>query len=371
LAHDQKGQYNHRQWAITKTRGRGIHGRLSKANNEGMRIAKAIFNLLVDAATAWSQDKASLYAASIAYYMTFSIAPMLVLAISIAGRVFSQAAIEGEIVAQVEAYIGSESALLLQNLLHHASFGSSSFTIISSLFLLWAASGVFNHLKRALDIIYGVTRRPMPPSRGILHALRTRFFAFAMVIFMGLLLLIALALNTVVTTMGSLLVEYFPDLAEANSTIARFIAPTIMFLLFGIIFKALPEARIAWRDVWLGSAVTTLLFLLGNFFISYYLSITNVGSVYGAAGSLIVVLVWIYYSAQIVMYGAEFTKLFAIRYGSGILPSSQAITLAEFYSNHVESSVDLSDLRNQTSGGPRVTDEVEETAEDPSYIEQD
>ncbi len=336
-----------------------------------MRIVKAIFNLLVDAGTAWSQDKASLYAASIAYYMTFSIAPMLVLAIAIAGRVFSQAAIEGEIVAQAQTLIGPEAALLLQNLLQSASFGSSSFTIISSLFLLWAASGVFNHLKRALDIIYGVTRRPMPPSRGILHAIRTRFFAFAMVIFMGLLLLIALALNTVVTAMGSYLVEYFPELTVANSTIARFIAPSIMFLLFGIIFKALPEAHIAWRDVWLGAGVTTLLFLLGNFFISYYLTITNIGSVYGAAGSLIVVLVWIYYSAQIVMYGAEFTKLFAIRYGSGILPSREAITLAEFYSNHVESSIDHNGQREQSGDAPRVTDQVEETAEDASYAEQD
>ena len=345
--------------------------RPAKAAASNVRILKAVFNLFVDAGTAWSQDKASLYAASIAYYMTFSIVPMLVLTISIASRVFSQAVIEGQLVSQIENFIGSEAAILLQNLLRNASIGSSSFTIISALILLWAASGVFTHLKRALDIIYGVTPRPMPPTRGVLHAIRTRFFSFAMVLFMGLLLLVALALNTVVTAMGGFLVDYFPELAELNTTITRFIAPTIMFLLFGIVFKTLPEARIAWRDVWLGSGVTTLLFLLGNFFISLYLRISNIGSVYGAAGSLIIMLVWIYYSAQIVMYGAEFTKIFAIRYGGGIIPRSQAITLAEFYSHHVESSFNNQESRTEESGSTRISEQIEEIAEGAPLGEQE
>jgi membrane protein len=336
-----------------------------------VRVLKATLNLFLDAATAWSQDKASLYAASIAYYMTFSIAPMLVLTISIASRVFSQAVIEGQLVSQIDSFIGSEAAILLQNLLRNASLGSSSFTIISVLILLWAASGVFTHLKRSLDIIYGVTPRPMAPSKGFIRALRTRFFSFAMVLFMGLLLLVALALNTVVTAMGTFLVEYFPELAQLNATITRFIAPTIMFLLFGIVFKTLSEARIAWRDVWVGSGVTTLLFLLGNFFISFYLSISNIGSVYGAAGSLIILLVWIYYSAQIVMYGAEFTKIFAIRYGGGIVPRNQAITLAEFYSYHVESSQNNEEYRPSPPDSPRISEKTEELAGDVTLTEQE
>jgi len=343
----------------------------SIAATSKMRILKAIFNLFVDAGTEWSRDKASLYAASIAYYMTFSIAPMLVLAIAIASRVFSQAVIEGQLVSQIEAFIGSEAAILVHNLLSSASLGSSSFTIISSLILLWAASGVFTHLKRALDIIYGVTPRPMPATKGVFHAIRTRFFSFAMVLFMGLLLILSLTLNAVVTAMGSFLVEYFPELAQLNATITRFIAPAIMFFLFGIIFKTLPEARVAWRDVWLGAGVTTLLFLLGNFFIGLYLSISNVGSVYGAAGSLIVVLVWIYYSAQILLYGAEFTKVYAIRYGSGIVPNSQAITLAEYYSYHVESSVDHNGRRIQSGDSPRVSMQTEEIVEGVSFTEQE
>ncbi len=336
-----------------------------------MRILKAVVDLFVDAGTAWSRDKASLYAASIAYYMTFSIAPMLVLAIAIAGRIFSQAAIEGQLVSQIEAFIGPEAAILVQNLLANASLGSSSFTIISALILLWAASGVFNHLKRALDIIYGVIRRPMAPTKGVFHAVRTRFFSFAMVILMGVLLLLSLTLNAVATAMGSFLVAYFPELAELNAIVTRFIAPGIMFFLFGIIFKTLPEARVAWRDVWLGAGVTTLLFLLGNFFIGVYLSISNVGSVYGAAGSLIVVLVWIYYSAQILLYGAEFTKIFAIRYGSGIIPRSEAITLAEYYSHHVEGNEDHNGLREQPITMPRVSEQLEELTDSTSFAEQE
>lgn len=291
------------------------------------------YSLFADSFVAWMRNKGSLYAAAIAYYMVFSVAPLLVFSIAIAGRVFSQAAVEGEIVGQAQEFIGPEAAVLLQNLLRNAVRGSSSFTIISSIFLLWAASGVFNHLKRALDIIYGVIPRQLPPARGCLHGVRTRFLTFAMVLFMGLLLLLALALNTVAATLGTLMVRYLPELNTINTSITRFVAPAIMFVLFSMVFKLLPEVRIAWRDVWLGAAVTTLLVSLGSYVISLYLRVANVGSVYGAAGSLIVILVWIYYSAQILMFGAEFTKLYAIRFGDGIAPRSRAITLSEYYNN--------------------------------------
>jgi membrane protein len=336
--------------------------------NKIKRAINAVVDLVADSGVAWMRDKASLYAAAIAYYMAFSIAPMLVLTIAIASRVFSQAVIEGELVSQIEIFIGPDVAQLLENLLRNASIGSSSFTVISIVILLWAASGVFNHLKRALDIIYGVTPRPSAPTRGLLNAIRNRFFSFAMVIFMGLLLLAALTLNAVSTAMGSFLVTYFPEFAQTNTVIARFIAPAIMFFLFGIIFKTFPEARIAWRDVWLGAGVTTLLFLLGNYFIGIYLSITHVGSVYGAAGSLIIILVWIYYSAQIVMYGAEFTKIYAIRYGGGIVPRSRAITLAEYYSLHAEGGLDVEELIDLASNSEN---HAEKTADGQPLAEHD
>jgi membrane protein len=298
-----------------------------------MRILKAVFTLFRDAGVAWMQDKASLFAAAIAYYMVFSIAPLLVFAIAIAGRFFGEVAVGGQIVTQVEQFVGSEAAVLLQSLLQNVVSSSSSYTLISVAILLWAASGVFNHLKRALDNIYGVIPKQMPGLKGALHVIRTRFLTFAMVLFMGLLLIASLALNAVAATLGSFLTDYLPAVADLNTYVTRFITPFIIFLLFSILFKMLPDARVAWRDVWLGTLVTTLLFLLGIYLIGIYLGMTDVGSVYGAAGSLIVFLVWIYYSTQILMFGAEFTKVYANRFGRPIVPRSSATTLAEHYNN--------------------------------------
>jgi len=298
-----------------------------------MRIIKDFFGVIVDAATAWNLDKASLYAAAIAYYMVFSIAPLLIFAIAIAGRVFGQAAAAGQIVAEVDHIVGPEAAILLQSLVRNAMSGSSSFTLISMAVLLWAASGVFNHLKRALDIIYGVIPKQIPGIKGLIYWIRYRFITFAMVLIMGMLLLASLALNGVVATLDNFMVQYVPELATFNAYFTRIITPFILFMLFSLIFKMLPAARVAWRDVALGALVTTLLFLLGVYFIGIYLGITNVGSIYGAAGSLIVVLVWIYYSTQIIMFGAEFTKAYANRHGRYIVPRSNATSLAEHYNN--------------------------------------
>ncbi len=298
-----------------------------------MRIIKAIFSLLADAGLAWIQDKASLYSAAIAYYMAFSIAPLLVLIVAIAGRVFGHVAVEGQIVTQVEGYIGVEAATLLQDILSSAVGNSSGFTLISVAVLLWAASGVFNHLKRALDIIYGVIPKQGAGVKGAIHMVRTRALTFLMVLFMAILMLIALALNTIAATFGSWLIHHFPDLAAINTYVTKFITPFIMFTLFSMVLKMLSDARVAWRDVWLGALVTTLLFSLGVTLIGVYLSLANVGSVYGATGSLIVALVWIYYSTQILMYGAEFTKVYANRYGRRIVPRRSATSLAEHYNN--------------------------------------
>jgi membrane protein len=298
-----------------------------------MRFIKDLFTVFFEAGRAWSQDKASLYAAAIAYYMVFSTAPLLVFAIAIAGRIFGQAAVGGQIVARVNVIAGSQAAELLENLLENATSGSSSFTLISMAVLLWAASGVFNHLKRSLDIIFGVIPKQIPGIKGIIFAIRYRSFSFAMVLLLALLLLAVLALNAIAAALGNYLTEFLPMVAAFNSSISRIITPFILFLLFSIIFKTLPEARVAWRDVVLGALVTTLLFLLGVYLIGIYLGFSNVGSVYGAASSLIVVLVWIYYSAQIVMYGAEFVKIYANTHGRPVVPSSGATSLAEHYIN--------------------------------------
>ena len=298
-----------------------------------MRILKDFVSVLLNAVTCWFQDKASLYAAAIAYYMVFSIAPLLIFTIAIASRVFEQAVVEGQIVAQVDDIVGPEAAVLLESLLQNARSGSSSFTLIGMAVLLWAGSGVFNHLKRALDIIYGVIPTPIPGIKGFIYAIRHRFLSFAMVLLTGLLLLALLSIHAVVATLDSYLVHIFADYATVNTHIARIITPLILFMLFSIIFKMLPEAKVALRDVALGALLTTLLFWVGIYIIGIYLSVANVGSVYGAAGSLIVFLVWIYYSTMIVMYGAEFVKVYANSHGRPIVPSRRATSLGEHYNN--------------------------------------
>ncbi len=218
-----------------------------------MRIIKDFFTVIVEAGTAWGQDKASLYAAAIAYYMVFSIAPLLVFVIAIAGRVFEQAAVEGQIVAQVEHIVGPEAAILLESLLQNAISGSSNFTLISMVVLLWAASGVFNHLKRALDIIFGVIPKQIPGIKGFVYLIRHRIIAFAMVLIIGALLLASLAFNAVAATLGNYMLQYLPDLATFNTYMTRIVTPFVLFMFFSIIFKMLPEARVALRDVALGA----------------------------------------------------------------------------------------------------------------------
>lgn len=331
-----------------------------------MHWLKNFFTILAEAGQAWSQDKASLYAAAIAYYMVFSIAPLLVFMISIAGRVFGQAAVEGQVVAQVTGIIGIEAAALLQSLLENAASGSSSFTLISLAILLWAGSGVFNQLKRALDIIYGVIPKQIPGLKGILFMIRHRFLAFAMVLLMGLMLLAALAVNTVATALDHYLALYLPEFVTINAYIGRILTPIILIVLFAVIFKTLPEAVVAWRDVALGALLTTLLFLLGIFIIRIYLNYTDVGSVYGAASSLIVVLVWIYYSTQILMYGAEFVKVYAGSRGRPVLPSDTAKSLAEHYNNVLPDVVTYSEPEPELEPRPVFGEEEEALMVEPS-----
>jgi len=298
-----------------------------------MSYVKSIFELLRDAGQAWAQDKASLLAAAIAYYTVFSLAPLLVFSVAIAGFVFGEAAVEGQIVAQIEGVVGREAAVLIQSLIENAQQGAGGVlaTTISTALLLLGASGVFNQLKAALNRIWGITLEPVKGLQGVLNLARTRALGFAMVLFIGLLLVVALALNLFVATLGHYLVQLLPELGPLLRYVNLVVTPVIMVLLFAILFKTLPDAAVAWRDVWLGAGVTTLLFALGIYLISFYLRRSSAGSVYGAASSLIVLLLFIYYAAQILLYGAEFTKVYANRYGKRIKPANNAMFIVERY----------------------------------------
>lgn len=254
-------------------------------------------------------------AASLAYYTIFSLAPLLVFSVFVAGLLFGEAAVTGQLVDQIEGTVGREAAVVIQNILRNASTGSTGFwaTIVSTAMLVFGASGVFNQLQQALNLIWGVEPEKAEGLAGVLKMVTQRAWTFLMVLLIGGLLLTALALTAVIQTLSQYIITRFPPASFLIPLLNLAVIPFVLWLTFSFMFKVLPQAQVRWRDVWLGSAVTMLLFAVGVSLISIYLGISTAGSVYGAASSLIVVLLWIYYSAQIFLFGAEFTKVFAQR----------------------------------------------------------
>lgn len=287
-------------------------------------VAVGIFKLLKESYRGWSGDNASLLAAALAYYAIFALAPLLVIAVAVAGLVFREAAVTGQIVTQIEHLVGTEAAVVIQDLVANASQSGATVTatVLSSLLLLVAASGLFSQLRRTLNIIWGV--QPAP-EQGILNIIKKRSLAFLMVLIFGLLLLVSLAVSTFVTAVGDQMGEWLPGIGMVLPQINLLASLVILTAMFALLFKILPDAHLTWKDVLLGAAVTTLLFMLGRYLISLYLARGSATSTYGAAGSLVLILLWVYYSAQIFLFGAEFTQVYANKYGSRLKPASNAM----------------------------------------------
>lgn len=253
-------------------------------------------------------------------------APLIIIAISVAGLAFGEEAARGQIYQQIEWLLGPKGAAEIQNLIQASSDPHKSLLsmIVGVVTLLIGASGVFGQLKDALNSIWGVMLKP----GGIMTSLKEYLLNFSMVLGVGFLLIISLLLSAVLQAVNSFMTDYLP--------IPSFVAPLtaavsflVLVLLFGLIFKVLPDVKIGWRDVWIGAVVTALLFSAGKYLISLYLGTSSVASSFGAAGALILILVWVYYSTTIFLLGAEFTKVYASRYGSGIRPARNACFVSE------------------------------------------
>jgi membrane protein len=270
---------------------------------------------LRDVLDQWSEDNCLSLGAALAYYTFFSMAPLLVLVIAIAGLALGQRAAEGEIVAQIESVMGAEGARAIQGLIVRASAPAAGIaaTIASVVTMLLGASGVFGQLQASLNHIWGVKGAA---TGGLLGYLRRRAISFGMILVIGFLLLVSLALSAVLQGVRELITGHVPALAGSLGTLDFAIPFVVIALLFGLIYKLLPDVRLRWGDVWLGAVVTSLLFSVGKLGIGIYLGRAGVTSVYGAAGSLVLVLLWIYYSAQILLLGAEFTEVYSRRIGS-------------------------------------------------------
>ena len=285
---------------------------------------KIWWTLLKDTFQKWSTDKAPRLGAALSYYTVFSLVPLLILTIAIAGLVFGKDAAQQAMMGQIESLVGPQSAAAIQQMLEIAQKPSSGAlaSLIAVGTLLLGASGVFAQLQDALNTVWGVEPKT---GRGIWGVIKDRFFSFMAVLGTGFLLLVSLVLSAALAAFGKLFLSSLPG-QETALHVANFaISFGVITLLFAMMFKLLPDAKIVWHDVWIGAGITSLLFTVGKFLIGMYLGKADVGSAYGAAGSLVILLVWVYYSSQILLFGAEFTSVYANRYGSHIVAGTSSV----------------------------------------------
>lgn len=288
---------------------------------------KVAWSLIKETVTQWSDDEAARQAASLALYTLLSIAPMIVIAIAIAGAVFGEEAARGQISHQVGALVGAEAGNAIQALVANARAPSEGIlsTVIGLVVLLVGASGVFGELQTALNHIWEVKPKP---GRGIKGFIKDRFFSFSMVMGVAFLLLVSLVISAGLATLGAHYQSLipFPGLWQVLNIA---VALAVSTLLFGLIFKLVPDAKTAWKDVLIGGFVTAVLFSIGKVALAWYVGRSATTSPFGAAGSLVALVVWVYYSAQILFIGAEFTQVYATRIGSRIEPKSNAVRVHE------------------------------------------
>lgn len=287
------------------------------------RSMRTWWTLLKEAFEKWSADKAPRLGAALSYYTVFSLVPLLVLTISIAGLVFGTEAAQQAIMTQIESLVGPQSAAAIKQMLEIAQRPSSGAlaSAIAVVTLLLGASGVFAQLQDALNTVWGVEPKA---GRGLWGTIKDRLFSLMAVLGTGFLLLVSLVLSAALAAFGKMFQGRLPGHEGLLHLADLAISFGVITLLFAMMFKLLPDAKIAWRDVWIGAGLTSVLFTVGKFAIGMYLGKADVGSAYGAAGSLVILLVWVYYSSQILLYGAEFTSVYANRYGSRIVAVSNA-----------------------------------------------
>ena len=290
---------------------------------------KGIWSILKASFTGFNDHKVTKLSGSLAYYTVFSMAPLLVVIISLCGIFLGREMAEGQVYAQLEGFLGRESAISLQQLIKNAYLdGKSTIALIIGIItLLIGATTVFGDIQDSINTIWGLKPKP---KRGWVKLLQNRFLSFSVIISLGFVLLVSLAVTSVLDAFSNRLQARFAEVSVIVFYIVnQIVTLAVISLIFGVIFKVLPDAIIKWRDVVAGAIVTAVLFMIGKFAISIYIGKSNVGSTYGATGSLVVVLLWTYYSSIILYFGAEFTKAYAVAFGSEIYPSHYAVTTKE------------------------------------------
>jgi len=282
-------------------------------------VLRSVRDFLREVYAEWAADDALSLGAALAYYTVFSMAPLLVLVIAIAGLVLGRAAAEGELVGQIGGLVGQAGAQTIQDMVNRASGPKAGIvaSVVSVVTMSLGATGVFGQLQHSLNKIWA---SPPPRRSGLRTQVRKRVLAFGMILGIGFLLLVSLAISAALALVHDWLAAHVPLLTAILPTVNLLLGFGVVATLFAVMFKVIPDVRMRWRDVWPGAAVTALLFAVGKTLIGLYLGRAGATSVYGAAGSFVLLLLWVYYSAQILFAGAEFTEVYSRRYGSRRAP---------------------------------------------------
>lgn len=288
---------------------------------------KWIAKLLKETYNGFADDDGMKLAASLSYYTIFSLPPLLIIIISLSGFFFGSEAVRGELFGQINGLVGNSAALQIQEIIKNVKLSHSSAfaTTFGVIILLIGASGVFAEIQDSINFIWGLKAKP---KRGWIKYLKNRLMSFSMIGSVGFLLLVGLIINSLMDILSNRLAGFFPrDAVYLIYALNLAIVFGIITLLFTVIFKTLPDGKVALRDCLIGASFTTFLFMLGKFAIGAYLGRSAIGSWYGAAGSVVLILVWVYYSAIILYFGAEFTKVFAETHGKKIIPNGYAVQI--------------------------------------------
>lgn len=286
---------------------------------------KTVWELTKQTFSEWSEDKVPRLAAALALYTMLSIAPLLIIAIAVAGFVFGDEAARGQVEQQMQSLVGQQGGQAVQEMIKNAGDQKSGIiaTFLGIFLLIFGATGVFSELQDSLNTIWEVKPRP---GGGIWGIIRTRFLSFGMVLGIAFLLIVSLAVSALLSGLTGWMSGGWTFIGHALNFI---LSLGVITLLFAMIYRYLPDVKIQWSDVWIGAAVTAALFTIGKFLIGLYLAKSSVAGVYGAAGSLAILLIWVFYSAQIVFFGAELTQVYAKKYGSDVVPDDNAVAVTD------------------------------------------
>ncbi|MCU7693407.1 YihY/virulence factor BrkB family protein [Haoranjiania flava] len=339
---------------------------------------KGVWTVLKNSFTGFSDDNVTNLSGSLAYATIFSLAPFFIVLLGLLGWFLGKEAVQGEIFETLRQYLGASAAGFLENIIEKAAVSGKSkiAAIIGIGTLIFAATTVFAQIQQSINTIWGIKPKP---KKSWLKMILNRLLSFSMIISLGFLLLVFFGVNAVVDAFSDRLRLWYPDITViiiyAVNILLSFL---VISVIFGAVFKFLPDAKIKWKDVMVGAATTTVLFMLGRFLIGIYIKNSNIDSTFGAAASFVIMLVWIYYSAIILYFGAEFTKSWAMEYGSNIYPAEYAVTTKIVEVEHEDkpleavnkTEVNGKDIENKTTDlNEKIKEDFSEKNEDEDVID--